>query len=460
MKIYNALTKTKETFTPIRTGHVSMYHCGPTVYDYIHIGNLRSFMLGDTIRRSFEYLGYTTTQVMNITDIGHLVSDGDDGDDKMTKALKRHGMEITLENMLNIADVYTEAFKKDLQHLNILTPHYLPKASHHIAEDIALIEKLYEKGYAYTTSDGVYFDTSKMPDYGKLGGLNLERISQSRIEMNTEKKFHADFSLWKFDDMHGWNSPWGHGFPGWHIECSGMSMKYLGETFDIHTGGYDNKSIHHNNEIAQSECATGKTFVNYWIHGEFVNLGGEKLSKSTGGNITLQTLAEKGYDPMVLRYLYLQSLYRSQTDFTWEILEHTKKALDKVYAQIATLRSHHGRGTIHETYRSDFIHAISDDFNTPSALAVFHIMLKSDIPPADKLATAFDFDRVLGLDLQNHRTETYTIPSEIQELLAQRNTARENKDWETSDRIREIIAHKGFKVSDSDGEQKIEKMYE
>lgn len=457
MKIYNALSKKKEEFKPIVDGQVSMYHCGPTVYDYIHIGNLRSFMLGDTIRRSFEYLGFKTNQVMNITDVGHLVSDGDDGDDKMTKALKRHDMDITLENMLKIADVYSESFKTDLKNLNILTPHHLPKASDHIPENIIIIEKLFEKGFAYTTSDGVYFDTKKMPDYGKLGGLNLDNESESRIAENSEKKFHADFALWKFDDKNGWDSPWGHGFPGWHIECSGMSMKYLGETFDIHTGGYDNKAIHHNNEIAQSECSTGKTFVNYWLHGEFVNLGGEKLSKSTGGTITLMTLKNKGFSSLDLRYLYLQSVYRSQTDFSWEILSSSKKALDKIYKHIETLKSQHGIGEINEKHKQRFIDAISDDFNIPSALAVFHVMLRSDISAIDKIATAYDFDRILGLDLENHKIDSVDIPVEITELLNQRKTARENKDWQKSDEIRDQITSQGFKVSDINGEQKVEK---
>lgn len=458
MKIYNSLTKKKEEFKPLVPSHVSMYHCGPTVYDHIHIGNLRSFMLGDIIRRTFEYLEYTTKQVMNITDIGHLVSDADDGDDKMTKALKRHSMEITLENMLKVADIYTESFKSDLKNLNILTPHYLPKASDHIQEDIDIIEKLFKKGFAYTTSDGIYFDTKKMPDYGKLGGLSLSDDSQSRICINPEKKFHADFSLWKFDKNNGWDSPWGHGFPGWHIECSGMSMKYLGNTIDIHTGGYDNKSIHHNNEIAQSECATGKTFVNYWLHGEFLNLGGEKLSKSTGGNITLKTLQEKGFSPMVLRYLYLQSLYRSQTDFSWEILEASKNALDKIYKHIQSLKSQNGIGEINKIFKEKFIAALSDDFNTPIALSIFHSMLKSDISAIDKLATAYDFDRVLGLKLKNYSEKNIEISQEIKNLLKERNTARVNKDWKKSDELRDLLYSKGFKISDINGEQKIEKL--
>ncbi len=459
MKIYNSLTKQKEVFKPIEEGKVSMYHCGPTVYDYIHIGNLRSFFMADIIRRTFEYLGYDVKQVMNITDVGHLVSDGDEGNDKMTKALKRHEMEITLDNMIKIADFYAEAFKQDLKDFHILTPHHMPKASNHIDQDIAIIKKLEEKGYTYTTSDGVYFDTQKMKDYGKLGGLNLDDASKSRIGIDDEKKFHADFALWKFDEKHGWDSPWGHGFPGWHIECSGMAMEYLGETIDIHTGGQDLKSVHHNNEIAQSECATGKTFVHYWIHGEFLNINGEKLSKSKGGNISLKTLKEKGFSPIALRYLYLQSHYRSPMNFSWEILEGSTHALQKVYRHILQLQEQaQEKGMVNETFREQFREALQDDFNTPEALAIFHTMLKSDISPADKLATAYDFDRVLGLGLAEYQEEKLEIDEEVQQLLEARAKARAEKNWQKSDELRDLITEKGFKVIDIQGEQKVEKI--
>ncbi len=458
MKIYNSLTQKKEEFVPIQEGKVSMYNCGPTVYDYIHIGNLRSFFMADIIRRTFEYLEYEVTQVMNITDVGHLVSDGDEGNDKMTKALKRHNMDINLENMLKIADFYAEAFKEDLKNFNILQPHHMPKASQHIQEDIFIIKELEKKGYTYTTSDGVYFDTQKMKDYGKLGGLNLDSDTKSRIGIDDEKKFHADFALWKFDEHHGWDSPWGHGFPGWHIECSGMSMKYLGETIDIHTGGHDLKSVHHNNEIAQSECATGKTFVHYWVHGEFLNIGGDKLSKSKGGNITLKTVQEKGFRPLDLRYLYLQSHYRSPMNFDWDILQGAHNSLQKIYKHIAQLKEKHTPGSVAQSFQNEFTQFIADDFNTSGALAVFHTMLKSDISDEDKLATAYDFDRVFGLRLQEYTEENIDIPQEIIELLEQRKKAREQKDWETSDKIREMIQKKGFQVSDIDGEQKVEKI--
>ncbi len=459
MKIYNSLSKEKEIFKPINQGKVTMYHCGPTVYDHIHIGNLRSFMLGDFVRRSFEYLDYEVLQVMNITDIGHLVSDGDTGDDKMTKALKREGKELTLENMIGLADYYANIFKQDIARINIKTPQHLPKASDHINEDIDIIKKLEEKGFTYATSDGVYFDTSKMPDYGKLGGINLEaNESESRIGVHSEKRNYADFALWKLDQKHGWDSPWGQGFPGWHIECSGMGMKYLGETFDIHTGGSDLKSIHHNNEIAQSECSTGKSFVHYWMHGEMLNFGGAKLSKSTGGNITLASLDEKSINPLAYRYLALQTHYRSPMNFTWEILESAENGLEKIYNQIQTLKkSISSLGYINEEFKKAFLEKIQDDINLPQALAVFHTMMKSDISPEDKLTTAYDFDRVFGLGFAEHQETSINVPTEVQELLSLRKKAREEKNWLDSDTLRDEIAKLGYVVKDSNGNQEVEK---
>ena len=459
MKLYNSLTKQKEEFIPLKPGKVGMYHCGPTVYDHVHIGNLRSFLMGDYIRRSLEYIGYEVQQVMNITDVGHLVSDGDDGDDKMTKALKREGKDITVSNMLEVADFYAESFKKDLDALNLLIPQHFPKASEHIQEDIDIINKLEEKGFTYQTNDGVYFDTSKMSDYGKLGGLNIDD-TESRINHNPEKRNSADFALWKGDSKLGWDSPWGQGFPGWHIECSGMGMKYLGEQFDIHTGGADLRSIHHNNEIAQSECATGcEPFVKYWLHGEMLNFGGAKLSKSTGGNITLRSLSEKGFNPLSYRYLTLQTHYRSPMSFTWEVLESAQNGLEKIYREIITLRTESGenKGSVNDHFVSKFTEKIEDDINLPQALAVFHDMLKSGLSSADKLATAYDLDTVLGLGLSEYQEETIDISIELQSLLDQRAIARENKDFETSDRLRDEISAMGYLVSDSDGEQNIEK---
>lgn len=452
----NTLSKEKEVFTPIKPGSVSMYHCGPTVYDSIHIGNLRAFLLADITRRVFEYNNYHVDQVMNITDIGHLVSDGDDGDDKMTKGLKREGMEVSLENMLKLARKYEDVFLNDIADMNILRPKIVARASEHIVEDIDIISKLEEKGFTYTISDGVYFDTEKMPDYGKLGGLS--HTHESRIGEISEKKNPRDFALWKFDESKGWQSPWGQGFPGWHIECSGMSMKYLGEQFDIHTGGHDLASVHHNNEIAQSECSTGHVpFVTYWLHNEFVNLGNDKMAKSGGNSITLQTIRDNKIDPLALRYVYLQSHYRSQVSFSWDALSAAETALKKLKATMARIET---VGTVSEPYQALFTEIVNDDLNTAAGLALVWELLKNpDITEEDKKATILDFDRVLGLKLSDVVTDAAVeIPEHIEKLLKERELAREKKDWHSSDLIRNEIATLGFEVKDSDEGQKVRKI--
>ncbi len=450
MNIYltNTLTKQKELFTPLVPGAVGMYHCGPTVYGPIHIGNLRAFLLADIVRRVFEYNHYTVNQVMNITDIGHLVSDGDDGNDKMTKGLEREGLAINLENMLTLARKYETMFVNDLSALNILTPKVLPRASDHIDQDIAIITKLESAGHTYTTSDGVYFDTTSMPDYGKLGGISNQ--NESRIETNTEKKNPRDFALWKFDTDKGWPSPWGMGFPGWHIECSGMSMHYLGEQFDIHTGGHDLASIHHNNEIAQSECTTGHNYVNYWLHNEFVNIGSDKMAKSGDNSITIATLTEKSINPLALRYLYLQSHYRSQISFSWDALSGSQTALHKLQKIISSFPDD---GTISESYQTLFRDMISDDLNTAGGLAIVWELLKNgDVSDADKRATILDFDQVLGLKLSEATNtteqETKEIPEHIQKLIDERAQARAQKNWSRADELRDQIKEAGFEVRD------------
>lgn len=453
----NTLSKQKELFEPITPGSVSMYHCGPTVYGSIHIGNLRAFLLGDIVRRVFEYNGYETKQVMNITDIGHLVSDGDDGDDKMTKGLKREGMEITLENMLKLARTYEDIFVNDITEMNILKPKILPRASEHIDEDIEIIKNLEEKGFTYVISDGVYFDTEKMPDYGKLGGLSSS--NESRIGEQTEKKNHRDFALWKFDDTKGWPSSWGQGFPGWHIECSGMGMKYLGAQFDIHTGGHDLASVHHNNEIAQSECSTGHApFVNYWLHNEFVNIGDTKMAKSGDNSITMETVRENGYSPLSLRYLYLQSHYRSQVSFSWDSLSASETALRKLQNYVSKITE---TGEVSESYKILFNDIVNDDLNTAGGLAVVWELIKnSDVSDADKRATILDFDKVLGLQLDQitSEDESFEIPEHLQKLLKEREIAREKQDWHTSDLIRNEIQAMGYVLKDTDDGQKVRKV--
>jgi cysteinyl-tRNA synthetase len=395
---------------------------------------------------------------MNITDIGHLVSDGDSGDDKMTKALRRENMEITLENMLILAQKYEEIFLVDIADLNILRPKIIARASEHIVEDIAMIQKLEEKDFTYITSDGIYFDTEKMPDYGKLGGLSHSH--ESRIGEVSEKKNPRDFALWKFDSEKGWQSPWGQGFPGWHIECSGMSTKYLGDQFDIHSGGHDLASVHHNNEIAQSECATGTVpFVNYWLHNEFVNIGEEKMSKSSGGFITLELIRSNGINPIALRYLYLQSHYRTQVSFSWEALSAAENALKKLYGFVSRISE---IGSIDESYRTIFTQSINDDLNTATALAIIWELVKDvDVTDVDKKVTLLDFDRILGLGLKDitlEQDEFFETPEHIEKLLKERDIARNKKDWHSADLIRNEIQSLGYILKDTDEGQKIRKI--
>ncbi len=371
-----------------------MYHCGPTVYDYVHIGNLRSFFLADLLRRTFEFFGLEVFQVMNITDVG-IGGNNDEGEDKIVQGLKREGKTISMENMKELGDFYTERFKEDIKRLNIKVPNVLPKASEHIERQIELIGILETKGFTYQTSDGIYFDTNKDSDYGKLGGLS--ESGESRIETNTEKRNSRDFALWKLNSNLGFPSPWGQGFPGWHLECSAMSTKYLGDTFDIHTGGLDLAPIHHNNEIAQSESANGSPLANYWIHNEFVNVKEGKMAKSEGNQITLNALVEHGSAPLAYRYFLLMAHYRTPVTFSWEALEAAQNAYNRLTKFVANLSK---IGKINESYKDKFKEKLENDLNTPQALAVLWGLVKDDkISPEDKLATLFDFDKVLGLGL-------------------------------------------------------------
>ena len=458
IKLYNTLTRKKEEFKPIKAGSVAMYHCGPTVYDYAHIGNFRAHIFADTLRRMFEYNEYTVNQVMNITDVGHLASDADEGMDKMTKALKREGKPITLEAMKEIANFYTEEFLKDLDALNIKRPQVFPKATEHIPEQIKLIKRLEEKGAVYTTSDGVYFDTSKAEHYGELAQLNIENLKTgARVEVNAEKKNPVDFALWKFNSSLGWESPWGKGFPGWHLECSAMSMKYLGEHFDIHTGGIDLIPIHHTNEIAQSETATGKRFVNYWMHSDFVDVSGEKMAKSTGNFITLKTLRDKEFDPLAYRYLTLGAHYRTKMDFTFEALQSAQNALGKLYTFVSDTDI--ASGIINNDYKLKFTSLINDDLDTPKALALIWEMIKNpEISKEDKYTTLIDFDRVLGLKLGKQKRVSEKIPEKILKLAEERQKAREEKNFQKSDDLRNKIMEMGYEIKDTDSTFKIDKL--
>ncbi len=459
LRFTNTQTGAIEEFSSLEKNHVRMYNCGPTVYDYVHIGNLRSFIMADLLRRTFLFDKYRVTQVMNITDVG-IGGDNDEGEDKIIRGLKREGKPITLEAMKELTEFYTERFKEDLKKLNISTPEFFPKASEHIQEDIELIETLLEKGFAYETSDGMYFDTSKDPSYGKLGGIGEEN-DIARVESTGEKKNRRDFALWKKNSGIGYESPWGKGFPGWHIECSAMARKYLGNHFDVHTGGIDLASIHHNNEIAQSENACGCTFVNYWIHNAFVNVESGKMAKSEGNSITLNTLIEKGFHPLAYRYWLLQARYNTPVTFSWENLEASQVAFERLVRQFHTLGEKVGR--VSSKYRKLFTESIDDDLNIPKALSIAWDMLKdAKIKDANKKATLLEFDKIFGLSLEtgDFLEDLREIPfeelsQEIQKLILERAQARKEKNWKRADEIRENLKALGYQIKDSEESQKI-----
>lgn len=449
IQLFNTLSRQKETFKPIQSGHVSMYNCGPTVYDRIHIGNFRASVFPDLLRRMFEYNGYEVKQIMNITDVGHLVSDGDDGEDKMTKALKREGMPITLPAMLEIASKYANEFLEDLKSLNVQPAFKYPRASDHIQEDIDIVKLLEKNGFAYKTDDGMYFDTSKFPAYGKLGNINIESLREgARVATNSQKKNPTDFALWKFDPKNGWMSPWGNGFPGWHIECSAMSSKYLGQPFDIHTGAIDLIPIHHNNEIAQSEAAYGKKFVNYWLHNEFLVVGNDKMSKSKGSFVTLQTLKDESISPLAYRYWLLTAHYRSPINFTLEAVRASQNALVRL---LKTVMNYPKGGAVIPAYKEKFTAFINDDLNTPQALALaWELISDTSQSDADKRATLLDFDEVFGLKLDAiPEIKDEAIPPEISALAETREEARKAKDWAKADALRKEIEDRGYTIKDT-----------
>ena len=455
ISVFNSATRTKEVFKPLQSGRVKFYSCGPTVYDYVHIGNLRAFLFADIVRRTFEYAGYRVRHVMNFTDFGHLVSDADEGEDKMTKALKREGKELTMENMFALASEYIGAYHHDREEMNILKPHVMPRASEHVRGQIAYIEVLLDKGFAYTTSSGVYFDTAQFPTYGILGGSASSE--HSRIGMNEEKRNPADFALWKFDTKLGWDAPWGKGFPGWHIECTAMSTRYLGTTFDMHTGGVDLKSIHHNNEIAQAEAANGKPLARYWLHSEHISVDNTRIGKSLGNAITLKQLVDRGIAPLAYRYWLLTGHYRQKMNFTWEAVSAAQTALHRAWRAFAELK---GNGSILDSYRARFEAALFDDFNTAEAIAVLWELLKDEtVSGADKKATILHMDRVLGIGFASVKARVEKmkvavvaegdIPEALQALLAEREAARVRKEFLRADELRKTIESEGYAIEDS-----------
>lgn len=452
IQFFNSLGRKKEVFEPLEKGRVKIYSCGPTVYASPHIGNFRAFIFADLLRRSLELLDFQVESVMNITDVGHLVSDSDSGEDKLEKGAAREGI-----SPLAIARKYEQEFLDDLVKLQIEKPDYLPRASEHITEQIELIKTLEKKGFTYETSDGIYFDTGKFANYGALSGQKIEdKEAGARVAVKSEKRNPADFALWKFcvgENAHHilrWPNPSGvgEGFPGWHIECSAMSMKYLGETFDIHTGGVDHIPIHHENEIAQSEAVTGKKFVNFWLHNEFLTIDGGKMSKSLGNLFTLADLAAKGFEPLAFRYFCLNSNYRGKLNFSWEALQNAQNSLEKLRSAFQKLPSD---GAIDEVELEKFGAALADDLNSPKALAVVWDYLKK--PDANQ-PTLKKFDQVLGLDLARAEDESVELSAEQEKLLAERATARAEKDFAKSDEIRAKFAEMGLEIEDAkSGEQ-------
>ena len=457
LKFYNTLTRKKEDFRPIEPKKVRMYTCGPTVYNYAHIGNLRAYVFVDILRRTLKYSNFKIKQIMNITDIGHLSSDADSGEDKMTKGLLREGKELTLKNMRGLAEFYAKKFKEDLKALNIEMPEKMLFASDYIKEDIKLIKRLEEKNYTYKTKDGIYFNVSKMSDYGILwGGKRVHDEDETRIAKNPEKKNQEDFALWKFNSKIGFPSPWGQGFPGWHIECSAMSMKFLGEQFDIHTGGIEHIPIHHTNEIAQSECATGKKpFVRFWLHNEWVLFDNKKMAKSDNNFLKLSSLIERKINPIAYRFWLLMANYGTKMNFNWEALQGAETALNRLYGLYKGLGK--DIGSVNKQYQKKFQEYIEDDLNTPEALSLLWDLIKDKkISPANKKATILNFDKVLGLNFKNLKEEK--IPKEIKKLAEEREKARKNKDFKKSDELRNKIEKLGYEIKDSSGSYKIEKI--
>jgi cysteinyl-tRNA synthetase len=451
----NTLSGEKELFIPQNPGLVLLYSCGPTVYGPAHIGNLRAYVFSDTLVRTLVAAEYHVRRVINITDFGHLVSDGDEGEDKMTKGLKRENMPLTMANMRILAERYTAIFFDDLEELNIpIKDIMFPRASDYIQEQIALIKTLEQKEYAYRTSDGVYFDTARFPTYGKLGGINVDaQQASARVEKNTEKRNPADFVLWKSDDTFGWQSPWGLGFPGWHIECSAMSRSLLGQEIDIHTGGEDHIAVHHNNELAQSEAASGRKFVHYWLHNAFLKINNDRVAKSTGNVAYLSDVREKGFHPLALRYFFLQAHYRTPLSFSWDALAGADEGLHRLWKLSRDIAEESGRRGAPSEARKHFVAALRDDLATSQALGILWDTLRSEeYAPEEKWGLIEDAEAHFGLSLDKPPTAgalpEADLPADIRDLLARRSAARISRDFKEADRIRSDIESCGYHVDD------------
>jgi cysteinyl-tRNA synthetase len=458
--LYNTRGRRKAVFKPLFDDFVGLYTCGPTVYNHAHIGNLRTYLFEDILKRVLRYNGFSVKHVMNITDVGHLTGDRDMGVDKIETGAAREG-----KSAWEIADFYTAAFKKDIRRLNIIAPDVWCKATDTIAEQIQLIRILEEKGYTYRTSDGIYFDTAKFPDYAQLSNQNLDALQEgARVEKNPEKRNATDFALWKLSPAGAkrqmeWESPWGTGFPGWHIECSAMSMKFLGDHLDIHCGGADHIDVHHTNEIAQSEAATGRPFFNFWMHGAFLKIrGGKKMAKSAENFLTLENaFVQQNLNPLIFRFGAFQTHYRKPMEYSDASVEAARNGLQHLQNQVRRLmEDKKAGGKVHAAFKAKFLEAVNDDLNMPRAMAVVQEMLKSVFEAADKLATLFDFDRVLGLDL--HRIDqAEALPEEVSRRVDARREARAAKNWALSDRLRDELQDLGYVVQDTKDGMKVYK---
>lgn len=472
MNLYNTLTKKQEELKPIKPRQITMYNCGPTVYQYPHIGNWRSFLIADLLKRTFNYLGYQTKQVMNITDVGHLTSDADTGQDKVEAEAEKEN-----KTAQEITDFYFHAFVEDGKLLNIQPPQIMPRASEHIAEMIQLVQRLEKKGYTYQTSDGIYFDTSKFKKYGQLSGqLSQEKKAGARIQLSGEKKNPTDFALWKFSPkdqqrQQEWPSPWGIGFPGWHIECSAISKKYLGQPFDIHTGGVDHIGVHHENEIAQSEAAYNKPQANLWLHVEFLQMKQSKMSKSKGNFIVIKDLIKKGYDPLAYRLFILSSHYQSKQNFSWASMDQAQKNLDRIRQTAKRLSEYSSPKKIKSSldishHRKEFKKHLQNNLDTPQALAlIFDFLTKSNrlidqkkidsINAKKALNLLIEWDQVLGIKIEEFITHNNLIPQKIKTLIGQREKLRQLKKWAEADDLRQQIEQLGYRIEDNNSGSQI-----
>ncbi|MFA6160736.1 MAG: cysteine--tRNA ligase [Patescibacteria group bacterium] len=488
LKLWNSLTRTREAIGPINPGEVRMYSCGPTVYSMPHIGNFRSYVTWDILRRVLVANGFKVVHCMNITDVGHLVGDGDEGQDKLQMSADKEGI-----SAWDIAKRYEKIFVDYAKVLNIKLPDspLLCRATDHIEEQIKLIQLLEEKGFTYKTSDGIYFDTAKFPDYGKLSGQPLdEKLEGARVDVNKEKRQATDFALWKFSYPNGvlrqefldsrirkndkgdvgrgttgtsdevpqrhmeWESPWGVGFPGWHVECSAMSHKYLGQPFDIHTGGVDHIPVHHENEIAQSMAAYNVPLANFWVHNDFMRVEGQKMSKSLGNVYTLDDCKAKGIEPLAIRYFFLGAHYRSKLNFTWEAAQAAQNALNNLREFSRELAIPTDQNP-HESFNDEFMSELNDDLNTPAALAVVWNLVKSDVESSVKASTLLAWDKILGLDLDKYIAKPVEIPEHVKQIAQRRWEARSRQDWPAADQLRNELDSLGWNMEDGAAEFKL-----